>query len=77
MKAKEMFEKLGYKDYHKMDNEIVFNYNWNEEPEEYRYISFNLITKKIELSDWRKDFYLNMKELQAINQQVKELGWNE
>lgn len=77
MSAREMFEKLGYRDYHKMDKEIVYNYSWNEEPEEYRYIGFNSETKQIELSDWRGDFYLKRKELQAINKQIEELGWND
>ena len=76
MNAREIFEKLGYRDYHKTDKEIIYNYSWNEEPEEYRYICFNLETKQIELSDWRGDFYLKRKELQAINKQIEELGWN-
>lgn len=77
MSAKEMFEELGYRDYHLINNEIVYNYSWNEEPEEYRYVSFHLSEKYIELSDWRGDFYLKSRELQAINKQIEELGWND
>ena len=74
MKAKEMFEKLGYKQvgaYTKIseilrykkdyDNIIVF-YNFKE------------FMKKGEDSESYSNFTLE--ELKAINKQIEELGWN-
>lgn len=74
MIVKEMFEKLGYK-YIKRNFEIIYQYNKNEYIEDYRYISFDLKIKKINLSDWQENFTLSCEELQAINKQIEELGW--
>ena len=66
MSAKEMFEELGYK---QINND---NYStcYSNEEENY-YIYFYNYWKKIEvLHD------ITMKQLQAINKQVEELGWN-
>ncbi len=68
-KADEMFEKMGYKKveglrdihYCAEDNLIIF------------YKDFKGIEKRrIELVD-----FITIEELQAINEKVKELGWNE
>lgn len=75
MTAKEMLEKLGYK-YIKRDFGIIYQYSKSEYIEDYRYIEFNVETKKIELGDWQEDFTLSLEELQAINKQVEELEWN-
>ena len=37
----------------------------------------NLIFQYVEVADWTNCFQLSVSELQAINQQVKELGWDE
>lgn len=71
-KADKMFEKLGYKKI--LDDDIceLFVYKNME-------ICFCKIYKSVEGSEIRdgmeaaKDFY--MKELKAINEKVKELGW--
>lgn len=69
MKAKEMFEKLGYK-----INETEYYIEYLKET---YYIQF-----------WKNKFFaitfhslsgtqsVNKQELQAINKQVEELGWN-
>ena len=76
MSAKEMLEKLGYFEA-SMPNadEIVYNFK-SSDIEDYRYIAFNKIDKYIEVDDWTGCFKLSSKELQAINKQVEELGWN-
>lgn len=74
--AEEMFKKLDYftsSEY--FEEELVYNLH-TEDIEEWRYISFDLINKRIELGDWEEGFYLTLKELQAINKQIEELGWN-
>ena len=66
MSAKEMFEKLRYK---QTNNDNYLTCYSNEE--ENYYIYFYNYWKKIEvLHD------ITMKELQAINKQVEELGWD-
>ena len=75
MKAKEMFEELGYVQADVINPEGCIDYvNTDERYSEiYFDKNFKLITKH----------YLNsgvacpitLEELQAINQQVKELGW--
>lgn len=63
--AKEQFEELGYDMYaHKHSIEYV---DWEED----KHIWFYLIYKTIEIGE----FDINIKELQAINKQVEELGW--
>ena len=59
-----MFEELGYEEnYH-----IAYIMHYNEEED--KYIWFFKDTKSIEVR-----FDIDMKLLQAINQQCKELGW--
>lgn len=69
MNAKEMFEKLGYYpsyDYNNPKNDFAF-YKTDSQ----KMIVFNLKHKDIAVYDG----YIIIEELQAINQQVKELGW--
>ena len=79
MKAKEMFKKLGYKQKlqyedddliairykNKYNIEIIFDL-WDCD-----FVKFGKIWENIGNSS------INMEELQAINKQVEELGWNE
>ena len=77
MSAKDMFEKLNYfQSSAPNEDELTYNFE-SSDIENYRYISFNLIFKYIEMDDWTNNFQLSVAELQAINQQCKELGWYE
>lgn len=75
--ADNMFEKLGYKTMIKtMEKGELINTKYIQENkigEDYL-ISFNEITKEVVLSGFRS---IEMEELQAINEKVKELGWYE
>ena len=69
MSAKEMFEKLGYRYMKTLSNKEHIVYRHTKSKGE---IIFNLIFKGIE-----NDYAITLEELQAINKQVEELGWNE
>lgn len=77
MSAKEMFESINYKLKHENMNYISYIDDLG------RIIKFDKIEYRIE--KYIEDNYgnkqqlgwINKKELQAINQQVKELGWYE
>ena len=75
MSAKEMFENLGYKVYLRKSNKEFLCYRWLETEV---YIRFNLIDKMIlkyhSCSDNARA--ISIDELQAINKQIEELGWN-
>ena len=81
MSAKEMFEKLGYI-YKKCNSFIEYTKNYLGQE---KCITFWLDIKKIDFEfehddgyDWKYlAFESTIEELQAINQQVEELGWNE
>lgn len=74
MRAKEMFEKLGY-DY--FDNGLRITYQ-NYKVSSCKLIEFNLQEKKMWLADDDKEVVeLSLKEIKAINKQVEELGWND
>lgn len=80
-KADEMFEKLGFKKV--VDNETDLRYEYRETIMGDILVHTILIAKigKIIFS-YRSDkkhqvMGIGMKELQAINEKVKELGWNE
>ncbi len=75
MKAKGMFKKLGYKyNYYKdIDGNEIISYWKNIDGENFE-IEFNL-TLKIFRVYWNHN--ITLKELQAINKQVEELGWKE
>ena len=70
--AKEMFEELGYEyeesydgtliDYYKKYNNLNLEILFNKDEKNF---CFTYVTK------------IDFKLLQAINQQIKELGWNE
>lgn len=71
-KADEMFEELGYK---KEEGSKLVRYIWQSEPKNYaRILTFHKSTKKITPYN---QVQINMNLLQAINEKVKELGWNE
>lgn len=73
MSADEMFEKLEYEK-EKGDLDIQLYKNKNG----YGEIIFDLRDKAIRASnDENEAIYFNVKELQAINKKVEELGWNE
>lgn len=72
MSAKEMFEKLGYK-YIENDKGIVYSKS-NDDSK--LFIAFNKVSKSFFKDDIKFVSYdIDMQELKAINQQVKELGW--
>ena len=75
--AKEMFEKLGYKTdlWWEKDHTIEYLKKEEDEFEGYRIVSsiiFYKRLKKIKVSG-----VISIKDLQAINKQVEELGWGE
>lgn len=74
MKAREMFEKLGYKQDKRKDYIVYWRpLKFSREQQ----IEFNFWYKTIEMRkvpDMSCET-ITFKELQAINQQVKELGW--
>ena len=74
MSAKEMFEKLGYKQDKQKDYIVYWRpLKFSREQQ----IEFNFKHKTIEMRkvpDMRCET-ITFKELQAINQQVKELKW--
>lgn len=82
MTAKEMFEKLGYKQVKKSENSV----RYEGQPTMIGAYEFYIeIWKREELDDFLvrkatilKEYVSNIwgEELQAINKQVEELGWN-
>ena len=78
-KADEMFEELGYKKKSESSNFILYE---NEYTMSNRcYIYFDLKKKLVQAEDiddvyeMKEASYLNVQELKAINEKVKELGW--
>lgn len=76
-KADEMFEKLGYRKRQK-GQYIEYIKTENSVKEEY-VISFMMKTVMATLyaGYFKKPLALEIKEIQAINEKIKELGWNE
>lgn len=88
MTAKEMFEKLGYKRYEEdnFQNQLeIVDYKkedrqWREEGgicisfDENKKVSFSFYGYS---SQTHLPLYLSEDELQAINKQIEELGWND
>lgn len=71
--AKELFEELGYKAFGKSSEFVMY-----ENQEHNYYITFKLSDRTIQIYKPHTTFDLIFyKELQAINKQVEELGWNE
>lgn len=80
MSAKDMFEKLGYNLY-KHNTYMFYEKALKENPEyenDYEHIEFNFISETINKTygDDNSVSDINLEELQAINKQVEELGWN-
>lgn len=70
--ARDIFKKLGYRDYFNNGLRITYS-NFDKEC---KMIEFDLKKKQLMLADDSEEvFELSLEELQAINQQVKELGW--
>lgn len=81
MSAKEMFEELGYE---LRSHKNIIRYVNKQYVSDWNYIDFNLKEKTIYAhimsdSPFTPDspLELNLKEIQAINKQIEELGWNE
>ena len=75
MSAKEMFEKLGYKEVNRQDKVAYFNKKDNVRIRFYEL--HNQYGKSIQIEDdCHMSTFIGMKELQAINKQIEELGWN-
>ena len=80
MSAKEMFKKLGYKKNNEFKKINIISYyneklNWRIDFDN----RFHCITGIYYNDDkeFERGYVIDMKELQAINKQVEELGWNE
>lgn len=82
-KADEMFNELGYKKYYdeneeKIEGKIIYIKRYTATDE---IIEFNLVHHEITVYEDVKYTkyagYFSFKELQAINEKVKELGWLE
>lgn len=71
-KADKMFEKLGYKIV--IIKEEMGIWYVNKGYSGINRLYFNKIDKKMHME---LDYDINMQELQAINEKVKELGWYE
>ena len=79
-----MFEKLNYKQEQNDKNFIIYRYYMKDDKYCIREITFDLQDKGfIAFSPYELDndddcsIFINLKELQAINKQIEELGWNE
>ena len=82
MSAKEMFEKLGYKQEENDKRYISYCWYYHGDKDCIRKIVFDLQDKGfLAYSPYNLDEYedcsifIELKELQAINKQVSELGW--
>ena len=76
MKAKEMFEELGYEYYdYKFTDEYYQTISLEED--KWKSIEFVKPDKILRLSDDYNFIDIDLKTLSAIYQQVKELGWLE
>ena len=76
MSAKEMFEKLGYEE---TENDIYFlKYFKKGNLHHDKEIKFHKLDKTFTVKDDNGINYrwINLEELQGINKQIEELGWN-
>lgn len=72
MSAKDIFEKYGYTLYDETDEIIFYCTDYDSEmQEDDQYIRFDKICKTI-----YSNKEICIKELEMINKQVEELGWN-
>lgn len=74
MTAKEMFEKLGYKYIRLSENSVQVE---NNDKLIYQFYPFENEIIFYVVNANKNDISFTSKELQAINQQCKELGWLE
>ena len=70
----EMFEKLGYEKLNELDKD--YNPNYIVYIKIGKTITFKKENHKIGIKDYQRN-YIDMQELQAINEKCKELGWLE
>lgn len=70
-KTDEMFENLGFSKLSEVGNEIKTIYRNCKG----KHIQFNHWVKRVSFDGSCR--WIDMQELQAINEKVKELGWNE
>lgn len=76
MKAREMFEELGYKE---TENDIYFlKYYKPCKLQNDKEIKFHKLDKTFTVKDDNRTGYrwIDMQELKAINKQIEELGWD-
>lgn len=81
MSAEEMFEQLGYKLIRDCEFYLFYEKALKENAEyenDYLHISFEKQDKEVikTYGDDNSPEAITMRELQAINKQVEELGWN-
>ena len=76
MKAKEIFEELGY-EYHDYKFTDEYYQTISLEEDKWKSIEFVKPDKILRLSDDYNFIDIDLKTLSAICQQVKELGWLE
>ena len=77
MTAKEMFEKLGY-EYYKEQGVITYINKEDDNEKTIEFIDNGLSDILVRINE--KEYYvfcISLEELQAINKQVEELGWEE
>ena len=75
--AREMFEELGWREYFKSSVMITYEKN-SRSGKSSKYIQFFFDKKEFYIgSEGNFNQPFTMKELQAINQQIKELNWND
>lgn len=80
MKAEDMFKELGYKK-EICNLEIIYSKDYENNPNNYKCVCFNIYNKTFSVYEVDNydgyvkvvDIYFEL--LQAINKQVKELGW--
>ena len=73
-KADEMFEELGYENQRKGNGARIYYEYYNKKSEEFIQFWYD---KTISKYNKEETGYITIQELQAINEKVKELGWNE
>ena len=75
MKAEEMFKEIGYRQIDETPTYIEYVKEVNTKIVE---IVFDLEEKRIIKQDFNTlfSYYIKFEEIQAINKQIEELGWN-
>lgn len=83
-KADEMFKELSYETYKENENDEFKNITYEKQDGvinglyDYKFIIFWLEGKEISIYGMHNEIRtINIQELQAINEKVKELGWYE